>query len=167
MHGVHSFTGQIKACYSPPPGRSQGRTGIFFLGRIPSSGGSAAWLRCWAGGAAGRLRCQAGMWRARYRSLHVGRAIKRGWASQYSESLGDPVLRVVGRASAQGRWASQYSESLGEPVLRVVGRASAQGRWASQYSESLGEPVLRVVGRASAKGSLGEPVLRGRWASQC
>ena len=31
MHGVHSFMCQIKACYSPPPGR----TGIFFLGRIP------------------------------------------------------------------------------------------------------------------------------------
>ena len=38
-------------------------------------------------------------------------------ASPYSESLGKPVLRVVGRASTKG--------PLGKPVLR--------GRWASQY----------------------------------
>ena len=60
---------------------------FFFLGRIPTLG--LAGLRCRAG-AAGRL-CQAGMWRARrwaspYWASHqtrLGRAIKRGWASQY------------------------------------------------------------------------------------
>ena len=90
------------------------------------------------GGAAGLL-CRAGMWRA------------RRWASHQTR-LGEPVLR--------GRWASPYS--LSEPVL--IGRARTH--WANPYS--LGEPVLgepsNEVG-ASHQTRLGEPVLRGRWAS--
>ena len=68
------------------------------------------------------LLCRAGMWRARYRS-HVGRAIKRGWASQYS--LGEPVL--IGRAIKRG-WGEPSNE---------VGRASAKG--------PLGEPTFTVA----------------------
>ena len=59
------------------------------------------------------------------------------------------------------RWASPYAR--GEPSNKV-GRASTH--WASPYS--LGEPVLgepsNEVG-ASHQTRLGEPVLRGRWAS--
>ena len=78
--------------------------------------------------------------------VEAGRAIKRGWASQYS--LGEPVLgepsNEVGRASTKG--------PLGEPVLigrTRIGRAIKRG-W--------GEPSNKV-GRASTKGPLGEPVL--------
>ena len=60
-----------------------------------SLGAGSAGLRCRAG-AAGRL-CQAGMWRARRwaspcwasHQTRLGRAINRGWASQYS--LGKPL----------------------------------------------------------------------------
>ena len=99
--GWRSFAGRFaETLDSRPP---TGPLDIFFL-RIPTLARAP----------------MPGRWRARYRS-HVGRAIKRGWASPYSESLGEPVLRVVGRARTQSRWASPYS--LGKPVLRVVGRA--------------------------------------------
>ena len=79
--------------------------------------------------------------------------------------------RGLGRAPMPGRrgragmwrarrWASPYSSN-------EVGRASTH--WASPYS--LGEPVLGELGEpsnevgASHQTRLGEPVLRGRWAS--
>ena len=69
--------------------------------------------------------------------------------------LGEPV----GRASTH--WASPYS--LGEPSNEVG--ASHQTRLGRAIKRGWGEPS-NEVGRASAKGPLGEPVLRGRWASQ-
>ena len=165
-----------------------------FFGKIPKSesrpwwknpdlGAGSAGLRRRAG-AAGRL-CQAGMWRARRWAsqyslgepvligrARIGRAIKRGWGEPSNEvgashqtRLGEPVLRgplgepvLIGRT----RIGRAIKRGWGEPS-NEVGRA---GRWASQYS--LGEPVLgepsNEVG-ASHQTRLGEPVLRGRWAS--
>ena len=84
---------QKKACSSPPPTR-----GLDFFWEE-----SRPWRRL------GRLE-------ASMPGIEAGRAIKRGWASQYS--LGEPVL--IGRARTH--WASHQTR-LGEPVLR--------GRWAS------------------------------------
>ena len=72
-----------------PRGRWCGRGGGFNARQVARPGGFYA-------------RQVAGMWRARYRS-HVGQAIKQGWASQCSESLGVPVL--IGRTRTQSRWA--------------------------------------------------------------
>ena len=69
--------------------------------------------------------------------IEAGRASKRVWASQYS--LGEPSNKG-GRASTKG--------PSGEPVL--IGRTRTH--WAR-------------LGRAIKRG-WGEPVLRGRWASQ-
>ena len=125
-----------------------GRTGIFFLGRIPTLG--LAGLRCRAG-AAGRQECGAlGVGRAHSTShqTRLGRAIERGWASQYEGAVG----RAIGRASTKG--------PLGKPSNEVG--ASHQTRLGRAIPYSLGEPV----GRASTKRPLGEPVGRASWASQ-
>ena len=94
-----------------------------------------------AGLAGCRLRCRAGGAAGRLCQAGMWRA--RRWASPYS--LGEPsnecwrAINEVGRASTH--WASPYS--LGKPVL--------------------GEPSNEVG--ASHQTRLGEPVLRGRWAS--
>ena len=126
-----------------------GRTGIFFLGRIPTLG--LAGLRC--PGAAGRL-CEAGMWRA------------RRWASPYS--LGEPSNKVgashqtrLGEPVLRGRWASPYS--LGEPV----GRASSH--WASQLLQwppqwPTPAPAWRSYGARSAPGARSALCLLGTFS---
>ena len=91
-------------------------------------------------GSAG-LRCRAG---AAGRLCRAGMWRARRWASPYS--LGEPSNEVGRAGRARTHWANPY--------------------WASPYS--LGEPVLgepsNEVG-ASHQTRLGEPVLRGRWAS--
>ena len=101
------------------------------------------------------------MWRAGHRSLHVGRAIKRGWASQYSgllgastQSLGKPVLRVVGRtrtqSCTQSRWANPYLESLGVrscAVCRIARCLPQNSGSASLYSDALPDLPPRPASR--------------------
>ena len=132
-----------KACCSPPPREDWN----FFPGKNPDLGRAPM---------PGRRGREAGMWRARRwaspyslgePSNEVGRAIKRGWASHQTR---------LGRAIKRG-WASQYEGAVGR----------ARTHWASHQTrlgEPVGEPVL--IGRASWASQLGEPVLRGRWASQ-
>ena len=78
------------------------------------------------------------------------------------------LARARLEASTPGRWRGRASMPGRNVALGIeAGRAIKRG-WASQYS--LGEPVLgepsNEVG-ASHQTRLGEPVLRGRWASQC
>ena len=78
------------------------------------------------------------------KETRLGRAIKRGWASQYS--LGEPVLR--------GRWASQHRSTLGELASNRAGRASIED-WASikhgcSYWRLLSAAPLAQWTRASA-----------------
>ena len=95
--------GRTRRAVAPMPGRWCGRGGGFDARQV-------ARQEC------GALGVEATLGEP---SNEVGRAIKRGWVSPYSESLGEPVLRVVGRvgqASTKG--------PLGEPVLTTFTVAS-------------------------------------------
>ena len=100
------------------PGRWCGRGGGFNAGQVARPGGFYARQ---ARQECGALGIEATLGKPSRRASTQSRL-----ASPYLESLGEPVLRVVGRASTH--WANPYSESLGEPVL--IGQARAQSCWA-------------------------------------
>ena len=81
-----------------------------------------------------------GRWASPYWASHqtrLGRAIKRGWASQDKGAVGRAIKQGWGKPSNEVGRASTKGP-LGEPVL--IGRARTH--WASPYSLGLGEPVL-------------------------